>query len=100
MDIYQDLAECEGFEWDKGNILKSWEKHKVSASECEQIFFNIPLIAAQDMQHSQKEPRYFALGRTDAGRHLFTVFAIRESLIRVISTRDMNRKERRLYETS
>ena len=55
MDIYQSLAECEGFEWDKGNILKSWEKHKVSASECEQIFFNIPLIAAQDVQHSQKE---------------------------------------------
>ncbi|TAL25162.1 MAG: BrnT family toxin [Nitrospirae bacterium] len=100
MDIYQGLAECEGFDWDKGNILKSWEKHKVSAVECEQIFFNIPLIAAHDVQHAQEEPRYFALGRTDAGRHLFTAFTIRKNLIRVISARDMNRKERRLYETS
>ncbi|MBA3071645.1 MAG: BrnT family toxin, partial [Nitrospirae bacterium] len=58
------------------------------------------LIAVQDAQHSQKEPRYFALGCTDAGRHLFIVFTIRENLIRVISARDMNRKERRLYETS
>ncbi len=99
MDIYQGLTECEGFEWDEGNILKSWERHKVTASECEQIFFNKPLIAAQDIEHSQKELLYFALGHTDAGRHLFIVFTLRKNLIRVISARDMNRKERRLYET-
>lgn len=99
MDVYRGLTECEGFEWDKGNILKSWERHKVTASECEQIFFNKPLIAAEDVKHSQKEPRYFALGHTDAVRHLFIVFTLRTNLIRVISARDMNRKERRVYET-
>lgn len=100
MDVYQRLAGCEGFEWDEGNISKNWEKHKVLASECEQIFFNKPLIAAQDDKHSKGEPRYFVLGHTDAGRHLFIVFTVRKNLIRVISARDMNRKERRLYETS
>ncbi len=100
MDLYQSLTECEGFEWDEGNILKSWEKHKVAASECEQIFFNKPLVAIEDIKHSQKEKRYFALGHTDAGRHLFIVFTLRKNLIGIISARDMNRKERRLYETS
>lgn len=99
MDIYQGLTECEGFEWDEGNIFKSWERHKVTASECEQIFFNKPLIAVEDVKHSQKEPRYFALGHTDAGRHFFIVFTLRKNLIRVISARDMNWKERRFYET-
>jgi len=100
MGIYQSLTKCEGFECDEGNILKSWERHKVTVTECEQILFNKPLIAAQDVKHSQEEPRYFALGHTDAGRHLFIVFTLRKNLIRVISARDMNRKERRLYETS
>ena len=70
----------------------------MSASECEQIFFNRSLVAAPDLKHSQVEDRYYALGQTDAGRDLFVVFTIRRSLIRVISARDMNRKEKKEYE--
>lgn len=93
----EQLSVCQGFQWDMGNAQKNWEKHRVSRSECEQIFFNKPLLVAEDTRHSQIEERFYALGQTDAGRRLFVVFTIREELIRVISARDMSRTERTIY---
>jgi len=98
MDIYKKLQECTAFQWDKYNIEKNWEKHKVSPVESEQAFFNQPLIVAEDVQHSQEEERFYALGRTDQDRRLFITFTIRKKQIRVISSRDMNKKERKIYE--
>ena len=100
MDEFDFIQRCIGFQWDKSNYPKNWEKHGVSASECEQIFFNRPLISATDVKHSEKEQRHFAMGQTDSGRLLFVVFTIREDRIRVISSRDMNRNERKVYERS
>ena len=91
------LARIEGFDWDQGNIEKNWERHKVSFIECEEVFFNRPLVVAEDTSHSKSEGRYYALGRTNDGRYLFVVFTIRNNKIRVISARDMNREERRVY---
>ncbi len=93
------LSKCTGFEWDGHNIDKIWRKHHVLQSECEQIFFNLPLIIADDVKHSEQENRFFALGQTDAKRSLFAVFTVRNNKIRVISARDMNRKERRVYQS-
>ena len=87
-----------GFQWDEGNLLKNWEKHGVTHLEAEQVFFNEPLIVEDDVKHSQDEPRWYGLGSTDAKRMLMVVFTIRSTEIRVISARDMNRKERRVYE--
>jgi|SRR3990170_6780086 len=98
MGFDERIANCEGFDWDAGNIDKIWERHKVSASECEQIFFHEPLVAAPDEKHFDREERFYALGHTDAGRLLFIVFTIRNNRIRPISARDMNRKERKEYE--
>ncbi len=97
MDINKKLEECTGFQWDKGNIEKNWLKHKVSPSECEQIFFNIPLIAHDDIKHSEEEDRYYTLGKTNTNRFLFVVFTVRKKQIRIISVRDMSRKERQVY---
>ena len=94
------LGACEGFEWDEANLLKNWEKHRVTASECEQVFFNQPLITGEDPGHSRQEPRFYALGRTDVGRRLFLVFTVRRQRIRIISARDMSRQERKLFERS
>ena len=91
------LHDCLGFEWDKGNIDKNWIKHKVSSSDCEQIFFNRPLLIQDDILHSELEERYYALGKTDINRFLFVVFTIRNNFIRIISARDMNKKEREVY---
>jgi hypothetical protein len=98
MDIPAKLQACTGFDWDGGNLLKNWEKHGVSAAECEQVFFNRPLLAQPDMRHSDSEIRFYVLGQSDSGRRLFLVFTVREDRIRVISARDMSRTERRSYE--
>lgn len=87
-----------GFNWDEGNRDKNSNKHGVSNWECEQVFFNEPLLLADDIKHSSSEARMYALGRTDDNRELFISFTVRNSLIRVISARDMHRKERKIYD--
>jgi uncharacterized DUF497 family protein len=99
MSIQDELAAATGFDWDPGNRNKNWLGHSVTTTECEQIFFNEPLVVASDSKHSQAEDRYYALGRTSAHRRLFVVFTMRGTLVRVISARDMSRKERRVYAT-
>lgn len=89
---------CTGFDWDDGNSSKNWLKHQVSKRESEQTFFNEPVIVFQDIQHSESETRFFLLGKTDKNRLLMIVFTIRGELIRVISARDMSKKERSFYE--
>jgi uncharacterized DUF497 family protein len=86
-----------GFEWDTGNEQKN-VKHGVTPADAEQVFLNEPLVVLDDLKHSDTEPRYHALGQTTAGRLLHITFTIRTSKIRVISARDMHRKERSIYE--
>jgi uncharacterized DUF497 family protein len=95
-----DWSRLSGFEWDAGNARKSSRKHGVSQAEAEQVFFNQPLLITPDIAHSQHETRYHALGRTDGHRPLHVTFTLREDgkLIRVISARDMHRKERTIYD--
>ena len=94
-----DWGSLEGFEWDAGNLRKSELKHAVSMAEAEQVFFNEPLLVVEDRPHSSIEPRWHALGRTDAARLLHVTFTWRGEgkLIRVILARDMHRKERGVY---
>ncbi len=91
------IASCTGFDWDSGNDRKNWHKHDVSTLECEQIFFNQPLIVKRDKEHSGSENRYYVLGRTDMDRLLFAVLTIRNGKIRVISARDMTEYEIERY---
>ena len=97
-----DWTQITGFNRDEGNARKSTEKHDVLQSEAEQVFFNDPLLIVPDDRHSQEESRYHALGVTDDSRRLHITFTLRGagSLIRVISARDMHRKEREIYEQS
>ncbi|MBP3979314.1 MULTISPECIES: BrnT family toxin [unclassified Acidovorax] len=94
-----DFSTITGFNWDDGNARKN-DKHGVSMAEAEQVFFNAPLLLVEDTNHSQTELRLHALGKTDDGRALHITFTLRQSgaLIRVISARDMHRKERAIYE--
>ena len=95
-----DWGRIAGFEWDDGNARKNVDKHSVSQAEAEQVFFNSPLLLLPDPRHSLQETRLHALGKTDQTRLLFVSFTLRgdESLVRVISARPMNRKEREFYE--
>ena len=98
MALEGPLARCTGFDWDEGNETKNWERHQVSRSECEEVFFREPLRVVGDTGHSEAESRYYALGRTLSDRRLFVVFTVRMELIRIISARPMSRRERRVYE--
>ena len=99
MSVSELVSRCTGFQWDRHNVAKNWEGHRTTTSECEEVFFNLPLMVQDDSKHSQKEPRFYCLGQTDAGRPLFVVFTTRGTLIRVISARDMSRKEREAYQS-
>lgn len=95
-----DLGRVEGFDWDDGNSRKSADKHGVSQAEAEQAFFNEPLLVLRDDRHSDAEPRFHALGKTDDGRRLHITFTLRAGgrLLRVTSARDMHRRERAVHE--
>jgi len=86
------------FEWDLGNIDKNLKKHNVSCQEAEEVFTNQPLLINNDIKHSIKEKRFYALGKTHGERLLFLSFTIRNYKVRLISIRDMNRKEKKIYE--
>ena len=86
------------FEWDEGNKDKNYLKHNVTIQEAEEIFGNEPLLLVTDHKHSQNEQRYVALGTTNNVRRLFLSFTIRKTIIRVISVRDMSKKEVNVYE--
>jgi len=94
------LEQITGFDWDDGNSRKSADKHDVSQAEAESVFFNDPLIVVDDAKHSETEQRLHALGKTAQNRLLHITFTLRQNgtMIRVISARDMHRKERKAYE--
>lgn len=94
-----ELSKVIGFEWDDGNSRKN-DQHSVSMAEAEQVFFNLPLLVLADLRHSEAELRFHALGKTNEGRRLHITFTLRDAgqFIRVISARDMHRKERVIYE--
>jgi len=95
-----DFDRIAGFDWDAGNERKSADRHAVSRAESESIFFNDPLIVVEDTKHSGAEQRLNALGKTAQNRLLHVTFTLRndQTLIRIISARDMNRKERSDHE--
>ncbi len=94
-----DFTKITAFDWDEGNTRKN-DKHGVSMAEAEQVFFNQPLLVINDIKHSQGEGRFHALGKTNEYRSLHITFTLRHAgeSIRVISARDMHRKERKIYE--
>jgi hypothetical protein len=94
----EEFEKAVGFQWDEGNTDKNRITDNVENWKGEQIFFNAPLLIPGDLKHSTIEERWAAFGRTDAGRLLTVVFSKRGDLFRIISARDMNRKERRFYE--
>ena len=92
------IAACTGFDWDEANAAKNWERHRVTPEEAEDVFFHDPFVLRSDAGHSKREKRYFALGEAASGRRLFVAFTIRRKLIRIISVRDMNRRESEEYQ--
>ena len=92
-----DLGKIVEFEWDKGNLDKSYKKHGITLQEAEELFLDQRILLLEDIKHSQKEKRYNAIGKI-TNKILFAVFIIRNNKIRIISIRIASQKERKLYE--
>lgn len=86
------------FEWDRGNTDKNLKRHKVDNREAEEIFFDKKRFVFKDKLHSLGEERIRIIGKTKKKRLLFVVFTKRGKKIRIISARDINKKEVHLYE--
>jgi hypothetical protein len=97
-EIEAGLARIVGFDWDEHNSSKNVLGHNVSQAEAEEIFFHTPVLLMDDVKHSASERRLLLYGSTTAGRPLTASFTTRANRIRIISVRDMSRKERRVYE--
>lgn len=93
-----DLIHFKGFEWDKGNIDKSYQKHGITPKETEELFLDENVLLVEDIKHSQREERFIAIGKTTQGKILLAIFTVRDDKIRIISARTANQKERRRYE--
>lgn len=98
MRVEPDFGELVGFQWDAGNSTKSLTRHRVTCQEAEEIFAHPNVHVLDDPAHSGDEPRWKAFGQTTASRFLTVSFTVRGLLVRVISARPMNRKERVVYE--
>ncbi|MBU1472918.1 BrnT family toxin [Patescibacteria group bacterium] len=86
------------FEWDRGNLDKSYQKHGIIPNEAEEVFLDERVIIVRDIKHSQKENRFIVIGKTTEKKILFVVFTLRKDTVRIISARPANRKERGKYE--
>jgi uncharacterized DUF497 family protein len=80
-----------GFEWDDDNIFHI-ERHAFAPEEVEEVF------AGNHKVRRARRQRYIALGETLDGRLAFVVFQrLSGGLVRVITARDMEANERRLF---
>ena len=91
------LTKFAEFDWDEANILHI-AKHNVTPEEAEEIFSDKNNVFMEDVNHSIVEKRFLIIGKTRKGRLLYQVFTKRGNKIRVISSRNINRKEVKLYE--
>ncbi len=95
-----DIDSITGFDWDEGNIYKNEEKHGLNYKKIEEVFFNEPLLIVEDFIHSKFECRCIAFGKDNSKRKIVVIFTVRNNKIRVISAREMTRKEKRFYENN
>ena len=93
-----NLNKIVGFEWDKWNIDKSYQKHSITPNETEEVFLDEDVKIEKDLKHQEQEERYIAIGKTTENKMLFLVFTIRKDKIRVISGRQANKKEKEVYQ--
>ena len=92
--VVQSIKE---FEWDQVNIEHIAQRY-VKPEEAEQVFFDVNHVLGEDIKHSATEKRLLIIGKTKKGRLLYQIFTVRGDKIRVISSRDINKKEVELYE--
>lgn len=84
------------FEWDQRKNEINIAKHGVSFFDAQKAFLDPKRIIAEDLEHSEKETRYYCFGMLD--EEIMTVrFTYRKQVIRIIGA-GYWRKGRKIYE--
>ena len=96
--MYMRRGDVVEFEWDKGNLDKSYQKHGITPNEAEEVFLDEWVAIKPDITHSLKEKRFIAIGTSSTKEILFIIFTLRSNRVRIISARVANKKERSTYE--
>ena len=84
------------FEWDDDKAAANLARHRVSFSVARQAFADVFAVEREDDTEDHGEPRFNLLGMVD-GRVLFVAYTMRGDIIRIISAREAEPYERRLY---
>jgi hypothetical protein len=84
------------FEWDDAKAASNLAKHKVSFEAARQAFRDVFAVEREDTTERHDELRFTLLGMVD-GRILFVAYTMRGDRIRIISAREAQPYERRLY---
>ena len=100
LEVYSIIL-CMKIVWDKNKNINNIIKHKVSFEEASTIFIN-DFMEIPDIEHSQEEERFIALGVSSCNRELFVSYCYRikidnEEVIRIISARKATNSERSLF---
>ncbi len=93
-----NLPEPLSFEWDQWNENKILSKHGITSRQCEEVFKSESSFIEKDVFHSSIEERYVLIGKTNSQVNMYTVFTVRNNLVRIISARYMHQKEIEMYE--
>ena len=88
------------FEWNEGKATTNLSKHGVSFDEAKTVFDDSLYVDFYDPNHSYDEHRYIIVGQLQKGRLLIVSYMERSNVIRLISTREVTRRERKAYEES
>ena len=86
------------FEWDTDKAIANLKRHKVSFQEASTVFGDTLSITIVDPDHSVGEQRYIIIGSSYMERILMVSHTDRGERIRIISARELTRKERKAYE--
>jgi hypothetical protein len=88
------------FDWDARKNAANKRKHGISFEEARTVFYDDHALLIEDPDENDEEDRFVLLGISAALRMLVVCHCYREkdSLIRIISARKANRKEREDYE--
>ena len=84
------------FEWDIDKNEANQKKHQISFEEAAEIF-RYPTYEIVDTRVGYGETRYIAIGSNSRMTILTVVYTQREGRIRLISARQANKQEHRLY---
>ena len=85
------------FEWDSAKDELNQRKHGVSFAMAQLAFFDSNRVILEDLEHRDKEKRFYCLGRVSEG--IMTVrFTYRNKKIRIIGA-GYWRKGRKIYES-